>query len=98
MISILILCDYRTMICRKELSEVFNTKILLLPYCVMNKFSYQLMKMHAMTSAGYVVVNIDNSGSYNREIDFEAHIQNKMVMCVCMCVYPLVCANRVMLR
>jgi len=64
----------------------------------MNKFSYQLMKMHSMTSAGYVVVNIDNRGSYNRGIDFEAHVQNKMVMCVCMCVYRLVCVNRVMLR
>ena len=49
----------------------------------MNKFGYQLMKMHSMTSAGYVVVNIDNRGSYNRGIEFEAHLQNKMVMSVC---------------
>ena len=37
-----------------------------------------------MTSAGYVVVNIDNRGSYNREIDFEAHLQKKMVKSVCL--------------
>ena len=46
--------------------------------------------MHSMTSAGHVVVNIDNRGSYNRGINFEAHLQNKMVclracVCVCMC-------------
>ena len=47
------------------------------------------MKMHSMTSAGHVVVNIDNRGSYNRGINFEAHLQNKMVClraCVCACV------------
>ena len=54
--------------------------------CVVNKFGYQLMKMHSMTSAGYVVVNIDNRGSYNRRIDFEAHLQNKMVKSVRLCV------------
>ena len=54
--------------------------------CVVNKFYYQLMKMHSMTSAGYVVVNIDNGGSYNRGLDFEAHLQNKMVMSVRPCV------------
>ena len=40
-------------------------------HCVVNKFYYQLMKIHSMTNAGYVVVNIDNRGSYNRGIDFE---------------------------
>ena len=48
------------------------------------------MKMHSMTIAGYVVVNIDNRGSYNRGINFEAHLQNKMVVCVCVCC---VCAH-----
>ena len=46
--------------------------------------------MHSMTSAGHVVVNIDNRGSYNRGINFEAHLQNKMVF-VCMCLHVSVC-------
>ena len=67
--------------------------------CVVIKYGYQLMKMHSMTSAGYVVVNIDNRGSYNRGINFEAHLQNKMVQSVCLSVCMLiVCVNRVTLR
>ena len=60
---------------------------------VVNEFGYQLMKMHSMTSAGYVVVNIDNRGSYNRGIDFEAHLHNKMVKAVhlCVCEYDYIC-------
>ena len=38
------------------------------------------------TDEGYVVVNIDNRGSYNKGIDFEAHLQYKMVMFVHSCV------------
>ena len=47
------------------------------------------MKMHSMTSAGNVVVNIDNRGSYNRGINFEVHLQNKMV-CLRVCDYVFV--------